>query len=112
MGEIKVRATGAAFKSYVPIVEQLTSYSICRGSIGVCINCTAKRKKTDQQKQKTRNRKPDMILNQPKITNPRNYKDSKYQLLTMLLDPRFKDVLVKNESQRARKELLKFIKSI
>ena len=30
----------------------------------------------------------------------------------MLLDPRFKDVLVENESQRARKELLNFIKSV
>ena len=43
---------------------------------------------------------------------PRNYKDSKYHLLAMLLDSRFKYVLVENESQRARKELLNFIKSV
>ena len=43
---------------------------------------------------------------------PRNYKDSKNHLLAMLLDLRFKDVLVENESPRARKELPNFIKSV
>ena len=38
--------------------------------------------------------------------------NSKYQLLAMLLDPRFKDVLVKNESLRSRKELFELLKYI
>ena len=52
------------------------------------------------------------LLKSLKERFPRNYRDSKYHLLAIFLDLRFKDVLVKNESQRARKELLNFIKSV
>ena len=67
MGEIEVRATSAAFKVHVSIVEQLTWYSICRRSIWVCINCTAKRKKNlTGKKQKTRE-KPQEFWNLYKL---------------------------------------------
>ena len=52
------------------------------------------------------------LAEKPKRALPKNYKDSKYHLLAMLLDPRFNYVLVKNESQRTRKKLLNFIKSV
>ena len=52
------------------------------------------------------------LLKRLKERFPRNYKYGKYHLLAMLWDPRYKDVWVKNKSQRAPKELLNFIKSV
>ena len=62
----KVRAISAAFKVHVPIVEQLTWYSICRGSIWV----SEHKEKFDHQKQKTR-KNPLEVWNLNKLWFPK-----------------------------------------